>query len=154
MHDILDIDETIFGEKLENIKYFERKAVYGIVINSETKIATIETPRGYFLPGGGVEKDESHVQCLEREFMEETGYEIEIGNYIGKSSLYHMSKSNRYIYGIGFFYFVDLKNRKNNGIEEDHNLIWLEANECINNLYFKHQSWAVARAVKIKGIHL
>lgn len=152
MQDILDIDEIILGEKVDNIEYYERKAVYGIVINDEIKIATIKTPRGYFLPGGGIEENESNEQCLEREFMEETGYEIKVGEYIGKASLYHISKSNRYVFGIGFFYFVNLKERKNSGIEEDHTLIWLEPNECINRLYLEHQSWAVKKAVKIKDI--
>lgn len=144
---ILDINDIIFGEKLEDVEYFERPAVYGIVFNSDGKIATIKTPRGYFLPGGGIEKNENHKQCLEREFMEETGYEIDFGNYIGKSSLYHKSKSNRYIFSIGFFYYAELKNKKNNGIEEDHELVWLEPNECINNLNLEHQSWAVTKAL-------
>lgn len=152
MQDILDVDEIILGEKVNNVDYYERKAVYGIVINNEIKIATIKTPKGYFLPGGGIENDENNQQCLEREFMEETGYEIKVGEYIGNASLYHISKSNRHVYGIGFFYFVDLIERKNNGIEDDHTLIWLEPNECIDKLNLGHQSWAARRAMKIKGI--
>ncbi|GEM_PF-5277351 len=77
---ILDINEITFGEKLKNTTYFERKAVYGIVFD-EGKIAAVKTPKGYFLPGGGIERNENHTQCLEREFMEETGYEIEVGRY-------------------------------------------------------------------------
>lgn len=146
----LDFDEATFGEKLENIEYFERIAVYGIVINEEGKIAIIKTPRGYFLPGGGIEGSESHEQCLKREFMEETGYQITVENYIGRSSLYHVSKTYRYSHGTGYFYFATLTQKKNNGIEEDHKLIWLEPAECINGLYLEHQSWAVAKAMNIK----
>lgn len=152
MENIFNVDEKTFGEKLENTEYFQRKAVYGVVISSEGKIATIETPGGYFLPGGGIENNESHENCLKREFLEETGYEIIFGNYIGRSSLYHISKNSKYMHGIGFFYFVDLYYKKNNGIEEDHKLIWLEPTECINGLFFKHQSWATAKAMSIKGL--
>lgn len=146
----LNIDEITFGENLENVEYFERKAVYGIAINEEEKIATIKTPRGYFLPGGGIEENESHEACLNREFMEETGFEIKIGNYIGRSSLYHISKTYRYVHGIGFFYFVELTNKKNKGIEEDHTLKWIDTNECINKLFLEHQSWAVKKAMSMK----
>ncbi|MEA5095032.1 MAG: NUDIX domain-containing protein [Sedimentibacter saalensis] len=152
MENIFNVDEITFGEKLENTDYFQRKAVYGIVINSEGKIATIETPGGYFLPGGGIENNESHEMCLKREFLEETGYEITVGNYIGRSSMYHIAKKYKYMHGIVFFYFADLYFRKNNGTEKDHKLIWLEPSECINGLFFKHQSWATAKAMNIKGL--
>lgn len=146
--DYFNEDEVTFGEKLDNVDYFERKAVYGIVISDEGKIAIIKTPRGYFLPGGGIENNENHEQCLEREFMEEIGYEIKIGNYIGRSSFYHKSKTYRYLHAIGFFYFANLKNKISNGIEKDHELVWLEPNECINGLFLEHQSWAVSKAIK------
>lgn len=150
----LNVDEVTFGEKLGNVDYFDRKAVYGIVISSEGKIATIKTPRGYFLPGGGIEDNESHEMCLKREFLEEIGYDITVGNYIGRSSLYHISKTYKYMHGIGFFYFADLIYKKNNGIEKDHKLIWLEPSECINSLFFEHQSWATAKAMSIKGLNI
>lgn len=142
-------NEMTFGEKLENVKYFKREAIYGIVIGNNGKIAAVKTPKGYFLPAGGIEDNENHIQCLKREFMEETGYEIEVEKYIGRSSLYHNSKSNRCLYAIGFFYFVSLKDRKNGGIEDDHELIWLESQECINSLSLEHQSWAVSKAMSL-----
>ncbi|HAQ41723.1 MAG TPA: DNA mismatch repair protein MutT [Clostridiales bacterium] len=145
---ILDINEITFGEKLKNITYFERKAVYGIVFD-EGKVAAVKTPKGYFLPGGGIEKNENHTQCLEREFMEEAGYEIEVGRYIGRSSLYHRSKSKRYIYAIGFFYYASLKDKINDGIEDDHELIWMDPKECISSLALEHQSWAVSKSISL-----
>jgi 8-oxo-dGTP diphosphatase len=55
-------DEKTFGEKLENVNYIERIGIYGIFINDEGKIATIKTPTGYFLPGGGIDEGESRKQ--------------------------------------------------------------------------------------------
>ncbi len=142
----LDNDENIFGEKLDNVEYADRIGIYGIAFNKEGKIATIKTARGYFLPGGGIEDNENHSQCLEREFIEETGYKIEVGRYIGKSSLYHISRTNQYLNGIGHFYFVSLKDKKCNKIEVDHELLWLESAYCIENLFLEHQAWAVSKA--------
>jgi 8-oxo-dGTP diphosphatase len=142
-----DIDEKIFGVKLKNIEWRSRKAVYGIAINNENEIAVIKTPTGFFLPGGGMEGTERYVECLKREFLEETGHEIEVGDFIGRASLYHTTRTNEYIHGIGYFYTVSLKCKRNHKTEHDHELRWLEADECIKSLFLEHQSWAVSKVL-------
>ena len=141
------LDGPIFGEKISRVNYGERVAVYGIAIN-DRKVATVKTKAGYFLPGGGIEKDENHSECLKREFIEETGYEIEIGRYIGNASIYHKTKTGEYKKGIGHFYIVNLTYDTKNKIEEDHDLIWLDINECSKKFFFEHQAWAVLEALK------
>lgn len=150
LENTLDNDEKTFGERLEGIEYIERIGVYGIVINNEGKVATIKTPTGYFLPGGGIENGETHKECIDREFIEETGYEVDVKRYIGRSSLYHISKTNQYLYGIGYFYIVDLKCKTNYKIEDDHDLLWIEPGKCIIRLFLEHQAWAVSEALKYK----
>jgi 8-oxo-dGTP diphosphatase len=142
--------EKVFGEKLEGTVYIRRTGVYGIAFNKEGNIAVVKTPKGYFLPGGGIENEENHKECIKREFLEETGYEITIENYINKYSLYHTTKDNAYFYLIGFFYIVNLKQRSNYKTEEDHKLIWLEPSQCVKCLLLRHQSWAVSQALKHK----
>ena len=144
-------DQKVFGEKIDGVEYINRVGVYGIVIDNEGKIATIKTPTGYFLPGGGIEDGETHKECIEREFIEETGFEVSIEKYIGKSSLYHISKTNKYLHGIGYFYIVNLKSMTNKKVEEDHELIWIEPVECVKGLFLKHQAWAVSETLKGKG---
>jgi 8-oxo-dGTP diphosphatase len=144
----LNNEEKIFGIKIDNVEYFEREAVYGIFITSEGKVAVIQTPGGYFLPGGGIEEGENHVQCLEREFCEETGYKIIVKEFIGKAALYHTSKTMKYIRGIGFFYSVELKDKEDSKIEKDHELVWLGVDECIKGLFLEHQAWAVKKMLK------
>jgi 8-oxo-dGTP diphosphatase len=58
------VEEKIFGEKIEGIQYKERAGVYGIAFNGEWHIALVNTPRGYSLPGGGIEPGESHEECI------------------------------------------------------------------------------------------
>ena len=140
-------DGPVFGEKLSTVNYSERVAVYGVAIN-DGRVATVKTKVGYFLPGGGIEKDENHRECLKREFIEEIGYKIEIGRYIGNASLYHKTKTGEYKKGIGHFYIVNLTYDTKNKIEEDHDLIWLDINECCKNLFLEHQVWAVLEALK------
>lgn len=147
---IFNENEKVFGEKIHDVKYIDRIAVYGIVINNEGNVATIKTPTGYFLPGGGIETGETHKECLEREFIEEAGYEISIEKYIGKASLYHISKTNQHIRGIGYFFIINLKCKTSSKVEEKHELVWSEPEECIKCLFLEHQAWAVLQALEYK----
>jgi 8-oxo-dGTP diphosphatase len=142
-----DVDEKVFGVRLDEVEYRNRSAVYGIATSKGGEIAVIKTPGGFFLPGGGIEGAENHVECLQREFLEETGYEIETINFIGRASLYHIARTNECIHGIGYFYTVNLRGNTGCKIEKDHELQWLEAEECIKGLFLEHQSWAVSKAL-------
>nr|WP_213523637.1 NUDIX hydrolase [Paenibacillus sp. J31TS4] len=60
---------------------------YGICAEEE-KLLVIEKGNGpyigrYDLPGGTVEADESLIQTIEREFLEETGLQVEVKRNIG-----------------------------------------------------------------------
>lgn len=59
-------------------EYIKRPGAYGVIKNVDGLVAIIKTKTGYFLPGGGIEKDESPVECLKRECLEEIGAEIMI----------------------------------------------------------------------------
>jgi 8-oxo-dGTP diphosphatase len=137
-----------FGERLEGINYVERTGVYGVTFNDVGNIAVVKIPIGYFLPGGGIEQNETHQQCVEREFLEEIGYTITLEKFICKASYYHFSRHLKYyMHVIGYFYNVKLVSKVNNGIEEDHQLTWMEPERCIKELELEHQSWAVSQAI-------
>lgn len=52
----------------------ERIAVRAIIM-ANNRILLVQSNRGDFkFPGGGLEKNESHEECLKREVREETGY--------------------------------------------------------------------------------
>ena len=53
-----------------------REAVRGIVLRQEM-VLMIKTNKGdYKFPGGGLQENETHRDCLKREMREETGYEL------------------------------------------------------------------------------
>ena len=65
------------------------------------------------LPGGKIEDGESLESALVREFMEETGLDIEVGDFISSNEVdnhyFNESGEQRSLYHIGSFYFVNLK---------------------------------------------
>ena len=96
-----------FGHKENGIDYPIRKSVYGILMK-EDLIGVIETPRGYFLPGGGIEDGETHEACVKREFEEETGYLINVLSFITTNKEYGYAPGlNHHIEMIASYYHVE-----------------------------------------------
>ena len=62
------------GEKF-NSKFDFRETCFGIVIR-DNKILLVKKNNQYSLIGGGIEKNEKKEQCLKREFLEESGLNI------------------------------------------------------------------------------
>lgn len=142
MHEIVE-----FGNRIVGFKYKDREAVYGLLLKNE-KVAIVETPKGFFLPGGGVEENETHEECLIREMKEEIGIEVKLNEYTGKSVLYYMSPENKICYNLyGSFYTVDEAKRVVKS-EDDHKLVWMDLNEAISKLKLIYQVWAIEKVVE------
>lgn len=87
------MDIITFGKKERGKEYILRPAVYCVMFNGQKdKVAIIKTSDGkYFLPGGGIEGNETHEECLKREALEEMGTDIEMGHFIGRATRYFYS---------------------------------------------------------------
>lgn len=61
-----------------NGKKFYRPSVRGIILDDKGNIAMIYSKKYHFykFPGGGIEKNETHIEALEREIKEETGMKL------------------------------------------------------------------------------
>lgn len=120
--------------------------------SQKEKIAIIQTSDDkFFLPGVGMEKNESHEECLKREALEEMGMDINIGHFIGCAQRYFYSTNdNKYYLSEGYFYLCD-KGRQisSKPFEIDHFLKWIEPMQAIDCLLHEHQSWAVNEALKL-----
>ncbi|MFJ9462191.1 NUDIX hydrolase [Viridibacillus arvi] len=72
---------------ISNIKYHRALGVYGIYVDGD-KLLVINKNGGPYikrfdLPGGSLEEGETLSEAMKREFLEETGIEIEIVENIG-----------------------------------------------------------------------
>ena len=140
-----------FGKKEEGKEYILRPAVYCVMFNSQDKkVAIIQTGDGkYFLPGGGIEDNETHEECLKREALEEMGMDIKVVNYIGSANRYFFSSNEfKYYLSEGYFYICESGKKVSEPTEEDHSLKWIEPSQAINNLFHEHQSWAISEALE------
>ena len=138
--------EKTFGEKIDNVNYYDRVGAYGIVIENN-KIATVKTLKGNFLLGGKIENTESKEECIIRECLEEIGYQVEVKDFICKSDSYLLHSEIGYFHPIGYFYMVILKEKVKKATENDHILEWINLDMASEKLYVKHQIWAVNQAI-------
>ncbi len=135
-----------FGAPEDGIQYHKRVGVYGVIYN-ENEFTVAKVNDGYFLVGGGLEGEESHHECLRREFLEEIGYTIEICEYLGVNHEYHQSHRSKNHYElIGHCYSVKLIDRIEQG-EEDHKLVTLRDSE-IDRMTLEYQTHVMMELVR------
>ncbi len=138
-----------FGKKTEGVECKKRLGVYAVIFE-EDKIAIIRTPKGYFLPGGGVNEHEEIEEALRREVIEELGWEIRIKKYIGEAKQFFSTGTNEKTYheSTGHFYIAGKTAETSEPVEADHRLIWMTIEDAVKNLYFEYQVWGVKESIK------
>lgn len=84
--------------------------VYGILINEQRQVlVSDEFIRGAYytkFPGGGLEIGEGTRDCLKREFKEEMGLEVAIGNHIYTTDFFQQSAFNSAHQILSIYYFA------------------------------------------------
>ena len=137
---------NVFGLK-ENANYRDRVGVY-LVPAKEGKVGVVKTPKGYFLIGGGLDSGESHEECIERECLEEIGYTVSVGNKICSAEMYCEHPSIGYFHPIQTYYVGELLEQVSLPVEDNHEFVWVDYNELVDNMYLEMQSWALAQCMK------
>jgi len=100
--DILLFNETFYRDDKDlldftNSEIISRKAVRAIILNDNKMLMIfVEKTKEYKFPGGGIEKNESIEEALEREVLEETGYSvINIIQKIGMTTEYAIAMEDK-----------------------------------------------------------
>lgn len=143
------IEEVECGNRIEGVKYRERIGAYALIVNSDNEIALVRRDNNYFLPGGGVENDETYEQCLKRECAEELGYNIELAQYVGKLSHYTKAiRREEYLKLVGHVYIANLLESNCLKIEEDHEFVWAQLREAAEKMQEEFHAHAIREYVK------
>jgi 8-oxo-dGTP diphosphatase len=84
--------------------------VYGVLIDSRKRLLVSDEyiRGGYFtkLPGGGLEFGEGTRDCLQREFREETGLEVTVGDHLYTTDFFQISAFNNKDQILSIYYYV------------------------------------------------
>lgn len=131
----------IFGIK-KNVEYLDREGVYVIPIRNN-QVGVIQTAKGYFLLGGGLENAENHITCIERECMEETGYEVCVKELVCSAEAYVQHSTIGYFHPIQTYYVGELILKIAEPIERDHEFHWIEYDKVKGKMFVEMQNWAL-----------
>ncbi len=131
----------IFGSK-ENAEYLDREGAYFIPCRN-SQIGVIQTPKGYFFLGGGLESGESHLDCLKRECLEEAGGLPCVKGKLCSAEAYIKHPTVGYFHPVQTYYFGELLDEVSAPTETDHILRWVEYSQLKGKLFVEMQNWAL-----------
>jgi len=142
MHKIFGINEG--GE------YVHRKGAYLIPVKDD-RIGIVQTPKGYFLLGGGIDNGETDTLCIMRECMEEIGYSVLIKKKICSAESYVKHPVIGYFHPIQTYYLGELVEQKQAPMESDHKLIWMDYDSIRGRMFLEMQNWALEQSRNSAG---
>ncbi|MEG0294530.1 NUDIX hydrolase [Enterococcus sp.] len=135
-----------FGVKEAGIQYKARYGVYVVIADTmKEKIILVQAPNGaYFLPGGEIESGETHLETIDREMLEELGFEVEVTTYFGEAVEYFYSRHRDTNYEHpGYFYRVTQWDQVAEPTEKTNNLVWVTPQAALELLKRGSHRWAV-----------
>lgn len=132
----------IYGENSFAQYTKRREACRGIVIKKDKILLTYEENTDqWFIPGGGLEDNESMQECCKREMAEETGYVVETKDHFLTINEYY----EEWLF-INHYYICDYVGETERSLTERELEVgleprWISFDEAIN-IFSKYQDYA------------
>ncbi|MEZ5357728.1 MAG: NUDIX domain-containing protein [Candidatus Zixiibacteriota bacterium] len=136
-----------FGTPTPANKYIDRPSAYGVVFNARDYIFCVEHHGRYFLPGGGIDDGENAKEALAREFIEETGFAVRIGEIIGGAGEFvDIPAENVFVNKIGRFYLCEFINPGHLLSKPEYKSLWISVDEFRAGAAHESHVWAITTA--------
>ncbi|HEX2327270.1 MAG TPA: NUDIX domain-containing protein [Candidatus Angelobacter sp.] len=134
----------VFGVRSTEFPCTKRLSVYAVVIGKNGLIALARTPKGLYLPGGGIDAGEAEHQALLREALEECGLLLTIEHCLGRAIQYVTSRAESKCFEKHCGFFVAKVAGYATKTEDDHELIWLDPTSTAGKMRHESHEWAIA----------
>jgi len=130
--------KRVICKKNPSIKYRERKCAYAMICDDNGNVA-ITNDGKYFFFGGGTEENETALETLNREMIEETGYKLKDIKLFDDIISYEYNSSRGYLKINATIYTAKFDEKVCEPIEKDHPILWAKPEEHIDNMYHEYQ---------------
>lgn len=121
-----------------------RPSAYGLLGDEADRVAVLDTPQGLILPGGGMDPGESAADTVVREAREECGLVLATGSWrLYAVELIYSTAERTHFEKRCTFLDVRIAGPAVAPIELDHELLWLEPDEAMAELWHESHRWAV-----------
>jgi 8-oxo-dGTP diphosphatase len=140
-----------FGEVVAGAEYVLRPGGYAVIFDDAARIAVVETPDMFALPGGGQDPGESPAAAAVRESLEECELAITLEGSLGVADemAYAVEENRHYRKRCTFFTARALD--RGGACEPGYTLHWFPPAEALVRLDHGSQRWAVAEAIRVRG---
>ena len=140
------------GEKFVNKKFDFRETCFGICERNGQILLTKKTKKNEIaMVGGGIEKDETHENCLKREFLEKSGYSIESIDELCTIDCFWLAGGEWPMESLASFYVVKLSEEADIPTEDGHEPIWVPINEVENLLPLPYHKEGIRQYLSMKN---
>ena len=129
-----------FGAPLEGREHRPRAAVYAVIRDEAGRIAAVKTSRGLILPGGGLERGETLLECLKRELREECARPFAIDRQLG-FALEFFENADGAFEGRHVFFEARFLGERNGPSEYE--VEWLDPATAAEQLHYRSHAWAL-----------
>lgn len=140
------------GNKVEGVIYTKRPASYVIIERKEDKKIAIATEgKTYFFLGGGIEKEETELEALKRELIEESGYNIKNIRYFDKVTAWADGVKRGPLDVTATFYIANFDKKITEPIEKDHKVLWVNPEDYKDKLFHEYQRYILQEYIDRRG---
>jgi 8-oxo-dGTP diphosphatase len=135
----------VFGSRPVGQTCIIRPSAYAIIENDLGQLALAHTLTGAFLPGGGIEGDETPEQTVQREVIEECGLIVRPGAWsVAATQFTHSESENAYFEKRCTFIESMIVDPHSTREPTEHELCWRDLHSATQLLTHESHRWALA----------
>lgn len=144
--------QHVFGTRVEGHTYHERRAVYAVIRDSAGRVAAVRSRGNLFLPGGGIEAEESPEDALVREVEEECAQHLHITGELGEALQYFYARADDKHFAMHAVFYAGTFLGQTPG-QAEYSLVWIFPDDKAPFFHASHV-WAARRLRQEKGMLL
>jgi 8-oxo-dGTP diphosphatase len=139
-------DAPVFGKAPPGVVCYQRRAAYAVIVKPNGAVAAVRAALQdgtirYWLPGGGIEDNESPEETVVREVREELGRTLSTLGKIGEAVQFFYAATEERWYEMRSI-FIRARFEDERAGAGEYELHWLDAKQYADSFFHECHAWA------------